>query len=85
MNGMELVSRLCSPICAGRRSGTPGGLVARKLVIDAFRDGGLDPFEQPVPGCGGGNVLAQIPGDDPRWVVVGAHYDHLGTQGPSTY
>jgi Zn-dependent M28 family amino/carboxypeptidase len=46
---------------------------------------GLDPFEQAVPGCGGANVLAKIPGDDPRWIVVGAHFDHLGQEGKKTY
>ncbi len=32
------------------------------------------------------NVLAQIPGTDPGagWIVVGAHYDHLGLGGPGS-
>jgi Zn-dependent M28 family amino/carboxypeptidase len=51
------------------------------VVRDALRDAGLDPFEQAVPGCGGANVLAKIEGDDKRYVVVGAHFDHLG-KGP---
>jgi Zn-dependent M28 family amino/carboxypeptidase len=76
---------LCSPACAGRRPGTAEGLAARKVVIAAMRDAGLDPFEQPVHGCGGANVLAKIAGDDARWVVVGAHYDHLGKQGNDVY
>ena len=32
-----------------------------------------------MPGCRGANVLATIPGDEDRWVIVAAHYDHLGT------
>ena len=67
----QLIRDLCSPECAGRRSGTPGGRAARGLVVRAMREAGLDPFEQAVEGCGGANVLAKIPGDDPRWVVVG--------------
>jgi hypothetical protein len=82
---IELIQALCSPACAGRRPGTAEGLAARKVVIRALRDAGLDPYEQPVEGCGGANVLATIPGDDPRWIVVGAHYDHLGKEGNDVY
>lgn len=75
----DLVEALCSDECAGRAPGTPGGRAARRLVIDALRDAGLDPGEQPVPGCNGANVLATLPGKDiDRWVMVAAHYDHLG-------
>src|SRR5262249_28628959 len=42
-----------------------------------------------VPGCGGANVLASFRGEggeDPqRWVLVGAHYDHLGQHGSSIF
>jgi len=81
----DLVASLCSDACAGRRTGTPGGLHARKIVVDALRDAGLDPHEQPAPGCGGANVLATLPGTIDRWVLVGAHYDHLGTVGNRVY
>jgi hypothetical protein len=74
----SVVDALCSPACAGRRSGTPEGDAARDVVVRAMRDAGLDAFEQPAPACGGANVLARIEGDDPRYVVVGAHFDHLG-------
>ncbi|MFO0553918.1 MAG: M28 family peptidase [Polyangiaceae bacterium] len=75
----ELVEELCSERCAGRASGTEGGRLAREVVVRALREAGLDPSEQAVPGCGGANVLASIPpnGVD-RWVLVGAHFDHLG-------
>jgi Zn-dependent M28 family amino/carboxypeptidase len=81
----QLIRDLCSPACAGRRPGTPQGKAARAVVLAAMREAGLDPFEQPVLGCGGANVLAKIAGDDPRWVVVGAHFDHLGKQGGDVY
>lgn len=74
----DLVHALCSVECAGRAPGTPGGVLARRLVVDALRDAGLDPGEQPVPGCNGANVIATIPGEVDRWVLVAAHYDHLG-------
>lgn len=81
----SLVEALCSDECGGRRAGSAGGALARSMVVDAFRAAGLDPAEQPAPGCGGANVVATIPGDIDRWVLVGAHYDHLGTIGTDIY
>lgn len=81
----RLVGALCSEACAGRRAGTPGGLHARRIVVEALRAAGLDPHEQPAPGCGGANVLATLPGTVDRWVLVGAHYDHLGTMGDRVF
>lgn len=80
-----LVEQLCSPACAGRRPGTKGGDAARAIVVQAFRDAGLDAYEQRVAGCGGANVLAKIRGDVDRYVLVGAHFDHLGTIGNEVY
>jgi len=76
-----LIEQLCSRECAGRRPGTPGGDLARGFVVEALRDAGLDPREQRVEGCGGANVLATIPGEVDRYVLVGAHFDHLGSSG----
>lgn len=81
----RIIEDLCSPICAGRRPGTPGGDAARAIVLAALRDAGLDPREQRVEGCGGANVIATIPGDIDRYVLVGAHFDHLGTIGRDVY
>jgi Zn-dependent M28 family amino/carboxypeptidase len=72
-----LVEELCSDECAGRAPGTPGGDAARAVVLRAFRDAGLDPHEQTIPR--GANVLATIPGE--RYVLVAAHFDHLGKTG----
>jgi hypothetical protein len=80
-----LIEQLCSRECAGRRPGTKGGDRARALVVEALRDAGLDPYEQRVDRCGGANVLAKIDGDIDRYVLVGAHFDHLGTVGKDVY
>lgn len=81
----RFIEALCSPRCAGRRPGTPGGHAARLLVRDALREAELDPHEQRVDGCGGANVLATIRGDVDRYVLVGAHFDHLGTIGRDVF
>ncbi len=79
------IESLCSEQCAGRAPGSTGGQKARALVVDAFRGAGLEPVEQPVPGCSGANVLAPLRGEQDRWVLVAAHYDHLGRSGRHTY
>ncbi len=80
-----LVEALCSDECAGRAAGSEGGRAAREIVLEALRGAGLDPAVQAVPGCGGANVLAALPGDVGRWIVVAAHYDHLGTIGRDVF
>lgn len=80
-----LIERLCSPECAGRQAGTKWGDAARAIVVRALRDAGLDPYQQRVHGCGGANVLAKVPGDVDRYIVVGAHFDHLGKIGDDVY
>lgn len=77
----SLVEALCSPECEGRAAGTAGGIRARGLVRDALREAGLDPVEQRIGRSEGANVVATIPGDVDRWVLVAAHYDHLGKLG----
>jgi hypothetical protein len=78
-----LVDALCSDECAGRAPGSPGGVRARHLVIDALRAAGLSPVEQTI--AAGANVLATIRGTTDRWVLLGAHYDHLGVEGGEIY
>ena len=80
-----LVEALCSVECAGRAAGSAGGRRARDLVAAAFEEAGLRVEQQPVPGCDGTNLLARVRGDGPRWVLVGAHYDHLGTHGSKVF
>jgi Zn-dependent M28 family amino/carboxypeptidase len=78
----------------GRLVDTPGGEKARKYVIDRFTQSGIQAFgaSYEVPftfaGRGGGgerhgvNVVGHIDGSrQPRhYIVVSAHYDHIGTR-----
>jgi Zn-dependent M28 family amino/carboxypeptidase len=84
------VAALCSPATAGRAPGTPQGAAARAVVLEEFTDLGLAPageagYHQLLPAMGGANLLGAIPGDRPGWIVLGAHYDHLGGSGDRVY
>jgi hypothetical protein len=86
-----LVEALCSELCAGRAPGTAGGVEARRIITEALEKGGLTVTEQPVPGCRGANLLAAIPAAGlsaeatERWILLGAHHDHLGSSGQQTF
>lgn len=81
----------------GRQVGTAGGAKARAFVIERFKASGLQPFgdsfEQPftfAAGRGatqadrqGVNVVGRIDGtrNPKRYIVISAHYDHIGSRG----
>ena len=86
------VETLASPEFEGRRG--EGGRKAAEYLIEAFRGLGLEPlfdgsYTQAIPGkepgaIAGRNVGARLLGADPalgaEWVVVSAHFDHLGVR-----
>lgn len=82
------VSFLASPDLAGRQPGTPGNRQAAHYIEDQFRGIGLRPFpslggyRQTISARMGDNLIGFIPPAEQtastRWIVIGAHYDHLG-------
>lgn len=83
---MDRVEHLASDELGGRDNGTPGAEAARAYLIaelsaagllPAGVDGWFQPFDEGI------NVAGQLPGSDPtlggEWVLLTAHYDHLGT------
>jgi hypothetical protein len=105
------VRSLASPAMEGRKTGTPGGKMAREYILSRFRELRLDPafgssYEQPfrfVPFRGiqfwrssfwgtkapidGVNVAGIVRGttDPNHFLVVSAHYDHLGIRDGKLY
>jgi Peptidase family M28 len=80
--------RLAGDDTAGRNNNTAGSTLARQFIIDELKpiSNGLNTgasgdaaYTQTF--TGGTNVVAVIPGTDlaGKYVVVGAHYDHLGS------
>jgi len=84
---MRTVRVLAADSMEGRRVGSAGGARARRYLLERLRALDLTPwgtsYEYPFPLSGdvaaGVNLLAVIPGQDrERFIVLSAHYDHIG-------
>jgi Peptidase family M28 len=82
------LGRLAGDETAGRNNNTAGSTLARQFLIEQLKPiaqglnsgaSGDDAYLQAMPN--GTNVVAVIPGSalPGKYVVVGAHYDHLGS------
>jgi len=81
------VEYLASPALKGRKPGTPGNDAAARYLISQFQEMGLEPlpslrgYGQRISPALGDNLMGFRPARDPsaeRWLLIGAHYDHLG-------
>ena len=83
---------LASDSLLGRGFGTPEGLKAANYLAGEFRKAGIEPLDghylhpfiarKGILNIPGNNVVGVIRGNDPvlkdEYIVLGAHYDHLG-------
>jgi hypothetical protein len=84
---------LADDVLEGREAGTRGGLAAARYLAQQLAASGLQPagasgsFVQRF-GNNYQNLLGLLPGTDPelrdQYVLVGAHYDHVGYGSPRT-
>ena len=93
------VRTLSSDEMEGRGAGTPGGARARAYVAERFKQVGLKPFgasylqpfkftpRRETAEREGANVVGYVGGSSrpERFLVVTAHYDHLGVRGGQIY
>lgn len=90
------VEFLSDTLCQGRATGTRGSIEAAFWIEREFRDAGLMNFngtftKRIYAGQGqlGRNVVGFIPGSSKvprdRYVIVGAHFDHIGQLNGATY
>ncbi len=92
------VYRLAAPETEGRGRGTPGNALARAYIVSRLGQAGLTPlfdgdFLQPTSPEPDGetpyavNVGAYLPAAEATqaWVVLVAHYDHLGIRHGTVY
>ena len=96
---LEDVRILSADAMEGRGAGTQGGAMARAYIVRRFADAGLKPlwpsYEQPFDlsadegGAArkGANVVGYVRGraHPERFIVVTAHYDHLGIRNGHVY
>ncbi|NRD79782.1 M28 family peptidase [Bacillus sp. BRMEA1] len=82
---IQFIQKLSNPGLDGRVPGTKGHEAARKLILDQFKNLSLTPllskeWEQTYTafnGLVGRNLLAQKKGSGEKWLLLGAHYDHI--------
>lgn len=90
------VSFLADSICQGRATGTRGSVEAAFWISEKFKASGLLMFGEgwghsliTENGTTGHNIMGFLPGSSKthpdRYIIVGAHYDHLGTAGTRLY
>ncbi len=92
----EEVEFLSDSLCQGRAAGSEGARRAAGRIAERFSEAGLDMFgdswemtftlSRDLKGCNVAGMLAgskSIPCD--RYVIIGAHYDHLGIIGGKMY
>lgn len=92
----EHVHYLASDELRGRKAGSEEAQMAREYIINEFNQAGLVPFFQKgfrqhfqVDGKGYCNAVGMIEGSDPvlknEYIVLGAHFDHLGVRNGKIY
>ena len=95
------VSFLADSLCNGRGTGTSGGTEAAFFILRRFREAGLEPMcgsgdakvyaqsFRTESGAVGHNVIGFMNGSKKihknEYIVVGAHFDHLGHFGGKMY
>lgn len=95
---LRVVAALAHDSMAGRQLGSEGGAKARALLVRELQERAIEPlgreYVQPFPvqlrsgaARAGGNVLGVIRGTSipERYIVVSAHYDHLGMRAGAIY
>jgi len=88
---------LASDTCEGRKPGTTGHARAVDRIALRMREAGLDSFNKALiqtfngkymdRNTMGKNIIGWIKGTQypDKYIVISAHYDHLGKIGPHTY
>jgi hypothetical protein len=85
LQSQKVVEYLANDALAGRDGGTEGDTLAVDFIAGQLGKLRLDPHRQPFNVKKGDvntfNVYGSIPGRSGKYIVVGAHYDHLGMGG----
>lgn len=85
LTSREIVEYLASDALQGRFGGTNGDTLASDFIYAQMRKLGLNPVKQEFTVKRGNvatfNVYGKVEGSTGKYIVIGAHYDHLGLGG----
>ena len=90
----ETLSLLAHEMTEGRASGTKGKELAEHYIVEQFRSIGLKPWNWTYTqsfryedSIAIRNIIGLLPASIPtdEYIVIGAHYDHLGRLGHTVY
>jgi len=90
----EILEYLAHDLTEGRASGTKGKELAEHFIVGQFRSMGLKPWNWTYTQSSSyqdsiaiRNVIGFLPSVEPsdEFIIIGAHYDHLGRLGHSVY
>ena len=86
------VAFFADSLCAGRAPGTAGSVHAQAAIARQFAASGLRPCRdgwfrgfRTLAGASAHNVVGFLPGSGSGYVVVAAHFDHIGTLSGTLY
>ena len=87
VDAQSIVGTLASDSLQGREAGEEGARMAADYIVSLLKEWGVEPLAHDdylqhfvVDSCSMNNILAVIPGKSEEYVIVGAHYDHVGFQ-----
>ncbi len=85
LSSLQIVEYLADDALQGRYGGTEGDTLASSFILGQMKRLGLEPrmqeFNVKKLNINTFNIYGSVPGRSGKYIVVGAHYDHLGMGG----
>ena len=90
----ELIISLADDQTEGRYSGTIGNMMAEQTIINCFRNNGISPYKRATythsfkkDSTIFRNIIGYLPSNkrSDEYIIICAHYDHLGKIGGAVY
>ena len=85
LTSKEIVEYLASDALQGRLGGTKGDTLASDFIYAQMKKLGINPVKQEFTVKRGNvvtfNVYGKVEGSTGKYIIIGAHYDHLGLGG----
>lgn len=76
---------LCADELLGRKAGSPEGKKAAEYLFNQYEEIGVNPQMEPFRNGKLQNVVSEIPSKNGKYILIGAHYDHLGHKGQKIF